>query len=76
MYLICLKLLKVMKLDVYVGFLMYNCIWLEYKIISSLYNYVFVWVFKIIVYSEDWELIGILVIVRLKFVFKDIGVKE
>lgn len=65
-----------MKLDVYVGFLMYNCIWLEYKIISSLYNYVFVWVFKIIVYSEDWELIGILVIISLKFVFKDIGVKE
>lgn len=65
-----------MKLYVYVGFLMDNCIWLEYKIDSSLYSYVFVWVFKIIVYLEDWELIGILVIISLKFVFKDIGVKE
>lgn len=76
MYLTCLKLLKAMKLDVHVGLLMYNCTWLEYKTTSSLYNHVFAWVLKTIVYSEDWELIGISVTISSKSVLKDIGVKE
>ena len=65
-----------MKFHVHVGLFLDNCTWLEYKTDSSLYSHVFAWVLKTIVYSEDWELIGISVTISSKSVLKDIGVKE